>query len=106
MAIDVTRAADDALNTLWASLEPTLDGENIPADQKNKMKAQAKLFVDKIVSAIFKEIKENAETEVSESVNSMVTALRNSTTVPQDGGAMLKTSTLGGYPAQVKVRIK
>ena len=106
MALDIERITAAAHDANWPKVLSRLQSANIPANHVDCLKAENKELIRDIVTAIIKDIWDNAETLVQGDVQQIITAIKGGTTVSQDGGATFKMTVSAALPTNVSVKIK
>ncbi len=107
MALSATRAIDDAMNTFYTNvMKPTLEAADIPSDKIQEIKGQTKGLITAICQAIIEEIVSNGETVVTTDVNSVISAIKGGSSIPQDGGTGLQSTIVAKLPSSVSGKIK
>ena len=106
MALDIERITAAAHEANWPKIYARLQSANIPAGHMDSLKAENRELIHDIVTAIIKDIWDNAETLVQGDVQQIITAIKGGTTVSQDGGATFKMTVSAALPTNVSVKIK
>jgi hypothetical protein len=106
MALSAARAADSALENFFDNgIKPALVDAGVPMDKINQMRSNVSSLISAVCSAIVQEITDNAETGVSDAVNTILSEIESGITVPQDGGASLKATIVAALPPTVSSKI-
>ena len=107
MALDSSRPIDSVMTAYFDThVEPTLVSAKIPQDKQDAMRNEVKVMVTAIIEAVINEIVANGETVVTADVESIVSAIKGGTPIPQDGGAGLQSTIVSSLPTSISGKIK
>lgn len=106
MALDATRPTNTALADYFDNgIKPNLIAASVPDAKIAEMRANMNSLISAICSALIGEITANGVTNVTDAVNSIVSAIQGGVPVAMDGGAALKTSIVSALPSTVSGKI-
>lgn len=106
MALDATRPTNTALTTFFDNgIKLNLIAAGVPTNKIAEMRTDVNNLISAICSALIGEITANGVTNVTDAVNSIVSAIQGGVPVAMDGGAALKASIVAALPSTVSGKI-